>query len=300
MISVTDICKDFGGRAAVTDVSFDCVPGTITGLLGPNGAGKSTVLKMLLGLVSPTRGLATIDGVPYRELPNPGRTVGVSLDASGLHPGRTLRGTIRLAASIIGVPTARADEVLAQVGLAPEYGKLVRNCSLGMRQRLSIGLALLGEPRYLILDEPVNGLDPSGMAWIRRLLQQHAEQGHTVLLSSHLLKEVESIADNLVIIDQGRVAARGTLAELIGSEPGVLVSATDAAALRDALDKEGIEHHRQGGDVFARTLAERIGQLALDHGIVVTKLTVASTDRIEQMYFESISRISAVGSEKGV
>ena len=289
MICVADLTKSYGGRAVVDGVSFDCAPGTITGLLGPNGAGKSTTLKMLLNLVAPTRGSATIGGVRYRDLTHPARTVGVSLDASGLHPGRSVLETVRIAAKTIGVSAVRADQVLELVDIGAERKKAVRNCSLGMKQRLSLGLALLGEPEYLILDEPVNGLDPGGISWIRQLLRQTAAVGHTVLLSSHLLREVDAVADNLVIMNRGRVAVQGSMGQLLAGEAGVLISATNQAALRHALEAAGIAHHKHGVDVYAEATPERVGQLVIDHKVVVTKLVGAVSDRVESLYFDSTS-----------
>ena len=240
----TRISKRYGSRSVVDGVTFECLTGTVTGLLGPNGAGKSTTLKMLLDLVAPTRGSATVNGIRYKDLPHPGRTVGVSLDASGLHPGRTIQETLRLTAKIIGVPRGRADEVMEEVRLGSDGKKLVSKCSLGMRQRLSIGIAILGDPEYLVLDEPVNGLDPGGIAWMRELLRRKAAAGHTVLLSSHLLREVESVADRVVIMGSGRVIVQGTLSELIVGETGVLVAASDQEALRRALTREDIAHEK--------------------------------------------------------
>lgn len=290
MISVNGLTKTYGSRDVVDDVSFGCVEGTVTGLLGPNGAGKSTTLKMILDLAAATRGSATIGGARYKDLAHPGQTVGVSLDASGLHPGRTVQETLRLAARIIQVPRTRADQIMEEVGLGSHRSKLVRKCSLGMRQRLSIGVALLGDPEYIILDEPVNGLDPGGIAWIRQLLRDKAEAGHTVLLSSHLLREVESIADEVVIMNSGRVVVQGILSELIADESGVVVAASDLDQLRQALDKEQITYRKQGADIYASATPEQVGQLALDHRVRLTKLVTATSDRIESMYFESTSR----------
>ncbi|GFJ83091.1 hypothetical protein Phou_072710 [Phytohabitans houttuyneae] len=201
MISVEHLTKRYGTHTAVDDVSFRCETGTVTGFLGPNGAGKSTTMRMICGLTPPTGGAASVDGVPYRRLPNPGRRVGVLLDASAQHPGRTGRETLSLAAHVMGVDRGRVDALLDLVGLDAKAGrKRVRQYSLGMRQRLGLAHALLGDPRVLILDEPANGLDPEGIFWMRGVLRDFADRGGTVLLSSHLLREVEAVADRLVVI----------------------------------------------------------------------------------------------------
>jgi ABC-2 type transport system ATP-binding protein len=216
MIEFRGLTKRYGDRTVVDDVSFTCHPGTVTGFLGPNGAGKSTTLRMLCGLTRPTAGTATVLGRPYRELPNPGRRVGVLLDAAAVHPGRTGRETLTLAALTLGVDPARGPELLERVGLDGRSGRQrVRTYSLGMRQRLGIALALLGDPEVLVLDEPANGLDPEGIVWMRRLLRDFAGRGGTVLLSSHLLSEVEAVADRIVVIHAGRVAADESTADLL-------------------------------------------------------------------------------------
>jgi ABC-2 type transport system ATP-binding protein len=216
MISITNLSKRYGAVNAVRDVTFACGPGTITGFLGANGAGKSTTLRMLTGLTRPDAGSATIDGKAFRELENPARTAGVMLDTSALHVGRTGLATLRVAAMMAGVPARRAGELLEATGLAGAASRRVGTYSLGMRQRLGLALALLGSPAVLILDEPANGLDPEGIAWIRGLLRDHAARGGTVLLSSHLLAEVQATADRLVIISAGRIVAQGTLQQLLG------------------------------------------------------------------------------------
>jgi len=218
MIRVENLSKRYGRVVAVSNVTFSAEPGTVTGFLGPNGAGKSTTLRMLTGLTPPTSGTATIAGRAYRDLPNPGRVVGVMLDASAQHSGRTGRETLRVAAGLLGVAPRRADELLEEVGLAGAAGRRVGGYSLGMRQRLGIAQALLGDPAVLLLDEPVNGLDPEGIRWTRTLLRDFASRGGTVVLSSHLLSEVEATVDRLVVIGHGRVVAEGTLAELQGAQ----------------------------------------------------------------------------------
>ncbi|WP_336923424.1 ABC transporter ATP-binding protein [Aquipuribacter sp. SD81] len=216
MIEASSLTRRYGATTVVDDVSFTCPPGTVTGFLGPNGAGKSTTLRMVCGLSTPDAGSATVAGLPFRRLPNPGRVVGVMLDASAQHGGRTGRETLRLAASLLDVPASRADDMLELVGLAGRPARQrVGRYSLGMRQRLGIGLALLGDPDVLVLDEPANGLDPDGIRWMRGLLRRFADGGGTVLLSSHLLGEVAAVADRLVIIAGGRVRAAGATTELL-------------------------------------------------------------------------------------
>jgi ABC-2 type transport system ATP-binding protein len=223
MISIRHLSKRYGRVSAVDDVSFRCAPGTITGFLGPNGAGKSTTLRMICGLTRPSAGDAAVAGVPYRSLPNPGRVVGVLLDASAQHPGRTGREVLTVAATVMGVPTREVPDRLERVGLEPEAARRrVRAYSLGMRQRLGIAHALLGDPSILVLDEPGNGLDPEGIVWLRGLLRGFADRGGTVLLSSHLLHEVQAVADQLVVIGGGRVVASGTKDELLAGVSGGL------------------------------------------------------------------------------
>ncbi|MEV5894738.1 ABC transporter ATP-binding protein [Nonomuraea fuscirosea] len=215
MIEFHRLSKAYNEVKALDEVSFTVQPGTITGFLGPNGAGKSTAMRILAGLSRPTSGTATVLGRPYAELERPGYEVGTLLDAGAQHPGRSGREVLTLGAMMLGLPRSRVDEVLRLVGLSPEEGKRpVGGYSLGMRQRLGLGHALLGRPRALILDEPANGLDPQGIHWMRGLLRDLAGSGCAVLLSSHLLHEVEQVADRIVMIGGGRVLAEGTLADL--------------------------------------------------------------------------------------
>ncbi|MFN8083396.1 MAG: ATP-binding cassette domain-containing protein [Dermatophilaceae bacterium] len=218
MIEITKLTKQYGAHTAVTDVTCTVRPGVVTGLLGPNGAGKSTTLRMLVGLTRPTAGVATILGRRYVDLPAPAATVGVLLDSGGVHPGRTGLETVTLAAMALGVDRRRTDGVLRLVGLTPaETKRPLRAYSLGMRQRLGVAAALLADPQVLILDEPANGLDPQGIAWMRELLCSLAAQGRTILLSSHLLHEVDLIADDVLIMGAGRVLAAGPKADIVGS-----------------------------------------------------------------------------------
>lgn len=218
MIEFKHLTKRYGDVTAVDDVSFAVQPGTVCGFLGPNGAGKSTSMRCLVGLAAPTSGQALVLGQPYRELVNPAAQVGIMLDASALHPGRTGREVLVEGAMLLGLPQSRVDEILALVGLTRKEAKRkVSTYSLGMRQRLGIGHALLGSPSVLVLDEPANGLDPAGIRWMRNLLRDFARHGGTVLLSSHLLHEVQQIADQLVMIGHGRVVHDGPMAELLAS-----------------------------------------------------------------------------------
>jgi ABC-2 type transport system ATP-binding protein len=213
-VSVRDLGKHFGGVHAVRDLSFDVPPGKITAFLGPNGAGKTTTLRMLLGLVRPSRGEALIDGLRYRELAHPRRTVGAVLEAGGFHPGRRGREHLRIVARAADLPAARVETVLDQVDLTEAASRRVGDYSLGMRQRLGLAAALLGDPRVLVLDEPGNGLDPAGMAWLRGLLRERAQTGCTVIVSSHVLAEVTQTADHVVLIHRGQLRFTGPLSQL--------------------------------------------------------------------------------------
>jgi ABC-2 type transport system ATP-binding protein len=286
MLTIESLTKRYGrGAPAVDAVTFTCRPGTVTGFLGPNGAGKSTTLRMLTGLTPPTSGAATVGGVRYADLPNPGRVVGVMLDASAQHAGRTGRETLRLAASILDVPARRADEMLERVGLAGAESRRVRGYSLGMRQRLGIGAALLGDPLALVLDEPANGLDPEGIRWMRGLLREFADGGGTVLLSSHLLPEVEATADRLVVIGGGRIVAQGALDELLAGS-GVLVRSTDGAALASAVAAAGLHGSpADGGALRVEADAETVGRVALTAGVVLTELRAADGAGLEELFF---------------
>ncbi|HVE27374.1 MAG TPA: ATP-binding cassette domain-containing protein, partial [Sporichthya sp.] len=235
MILVDQLTKRYGRYTAVDSVSFSVRPGRVTGFLGPNGAGKSTTMRMLVGLTVPTSGTATINGERFADLPNPGLEVGVLLDASAQHAGRTGREILTIAADTIGLPRRRVDEMLELVSLTPtEAKRRVRNYSLGMRQRLGVATALLGDPKVLILDEPANGLDPAGIRWMRDLLTGFASQGGTVLLSSHLLHEIEVIADDLVVIGNGKIVAAGTKEDLLAAA-GTLARSTSPRDLAHAL-----------------------------------------------------------------
>jgi ABC-2 type transport system ATP-binding protein len=284
MIEINDLTRRFGA-AGIRDVSFACRPGSVTGFLGPNGAGKTTTMRLLCGLDRPDTGTATIDGHPYARLPQPGRRVGVMLDPGAMHHGRTGRETLGLAAAVLGVDRARVSRVLELTGLdAAAAAKRVGQYSLGMQQRLALGIALLGDPGVLVLDEPANGLDPQGVRWIRQLLREHADRGGTVLLSSHLLREVEVIADHLVIINAGRIVADGTPDQLRTTR-STLVRAVDPAALADALRTAG-QQARMGADGAVSTDAEpeQVGRIAARAGAVLTELRPQGDD-LEELFF---------------
>lgn len=284
MISVEHLTKRYGRHTAVDDVSFRCEPGTVTGFLGPNGAGKSTTMRMICGLTPPSGGGATVVGRAYRELPNPGREVGVLLDASAQHAGRTGREALTVAAATMGVDRRRVAATLDLVGLnAVAAKRRVRAYSLGMRQRLGLAHALLGDPRVLILDEPANGLDPEGIFWMRGLLRDFADRGGTVLLSSHLLREVEAVADRLVVIGGGRIVAQGDKDELLAGG-GTLVRARDAGALRGALDRAGLPVTEGTDGLLVRADAEAVGQAAADAGVALTELRPAGSGGLEQLF----------------
>jgi ABC-2 type transport system ATP-binding protein len=294
MITTHELCKGYGRTPVVHDVSFDCQPGTITGFLGPNGAGKSTTLRMITGLTRPDSGTATVQGKRYCDLGNPARVVGTLLDASAMHTGRTGRATLRIAADLAAVDPSEVDRVLGLVGLAGKPAdRRVGTYSLGMRQRLGIGQALIGQPRALILDEPANGLDPDGIAWMRVLLRDFADRGGTVLLSSHLLGEVQATVDRLVVISAGRVVAQGALDDLLTSS-GLVVRATDTWALRRALDDALIDHHlHEDGSVMvekhAGVDAERIARLAAAAGVLLVELRDSDRTGLEQLFFSLTS-----------
>ncbi|MGE0879261.1 MAG: ATP-binding cassette domain-containing protein [Acidimicrobiia bacterium] len=302
MITTTALTKSYDKVPVVRDVSLRCEPGTITGFLGPNGAGKSTTLKMIVGLVRPDRGTATVDGRPFVELANPTRVVGLQLDASAMHPGRSGRATLTIAAQFAGVHPRRVEYLLDLVGIAAAADKRVGTYSLGMRQRLGIAQALVGEPQALILDEPANGLDPEGIAWMRTLLRDFADHGGTVLLSSHLLHEVQATADHLVVIAGGAVAAAGRLDDLLASS-SILVRSPDPAALAAALRAARIDHVAGPGDALTvdvrggRVTAEIVASVARDHHVLLTELRRSDTNELEQLFFSLTANGTAPAEE---
>src|SRR4051794_10168579 len=287
MIQANGLTKHLGGRTVVSEVTFRCEPGTVTGFLGPNGAGKTTTMRMLAGLSKPDSGRAEILGVRYRDLPNPGRRVGVLLDASAQHGGRRGREALAVSAHTMGVPAHRIDALLELVGLDQAAARRrVGKYSLGMRQRLGIAHALLGDPEVLILDEPANGLDPEGMRWMRGLLRNFADRGGTVLLSSHLLAEVEAVADRMLIIGGGRIQAQGTRAELL-TESGTIVEADDLATLDAALHGAGLAVHAADGDRrLVEAEPEVIARLAIANDVVLRRLAPADETGLERLFFD--------------
>jgi len=287
MIEADHLTKDLGGRTVVSDVTFRCAPGSVTGFLGPNGAGKSTTMRMLVGLSAPDGGEARILGGRYRDLPNPGRRVGILLDASAQHDGRRGREALAVSARTMGVPVRRADELLELVGLDEAAARRrVGQYSLGMRQRLGLAHALLGDPEVLILDEPANGLDPEGMRWMRGLLRGFADRGGTVLLSSHLLAEVEAVADRMIIIGGGRVQAQGTREELLTGS-GTVVETPDLAGLAAALEHAGLASHpAAGGGRLVEAEPEVVARAALAGGVVLHRLAPADGAGLERLFFE--------------
>jgi ABC-2 type transport system ATP-binding protein len=287
MIEAEKLTKRFGGRAVVDDVTFRCEPGTVTGFLGPNGAGKTTTMRMICGFSTPDSGSAGVLGGEYRRLPNPGRRVGVLLDASAQHGGRRGREALAISAGTMGVEEKRVDDLLGLVGLDRSAArKRVRQYSLGMRQRLGIANALIGEPEVLILDEPANGLDPEGMRWMRGLLRDFAERGGTVLLSSHLLHEVDAIADRLVIIGSGKIVAEGSKEELL-SDAGTLVRADDAEALGRALAGAGLDaREAEGGGFLVDAEPRAVGAAAQGGGVALVHLAPAGDAGLEQLFFD--------------
>ncbi len=288
MIDVLGVTKHFGAKTAVDDLSFTVEPGRVTGFLGPNGAGKSTTMRIILGLDRPSAGKATIDGRLYRDLPDPLRTVGALLEAKSVHTGRSARNHLLFLAQSQGLPARRVDEMLELVGLSEVAGKRAGGFSLGMGQRLGIAAALLGDPQVLLLDEPVNGLDPEGVLWVRNLMKHLAAQGRTILVSSHLMNEMAVTADHLIVIGRGKLIANSSTAEVIasGTKKSVRVITPDAAKLTELLTASGGEvvpgtlRPAEGDLADGATLltvtdleARRIGELAASAAIVLYELT---------------------------
>jgi ABC-2 type transport system ATP-binding protein len=287
VIKIESLSKKYGSFAAVDEVSFTARPGRVTGFLGPNGAGKSTTLRIVVGLTPPSAGSATIFGARFADLPNPGREVGVLLDASAQHAGRTGREILTVAQKTMGLPANRVTEMLDLVSLTgSEANRRVRDYSLGMRQRLGIATALLGEPQALILDEPANGLDPAGIRWMRDLLRGFADQGGTVLLSSHLLHEIEIVADDIVVIGNGRIVAQGTKGELLRAA-GTIVRADELDSLERALAESGYPATRtQDGTLRTDADPALVGKVAFAAGVPLVELRTADGAGLEEMFLE--------------
>jgi ABC-2 type transport system ATP-binding protein len=288
VIEVRELTKSFGAVLAVDRLSFEVARGVVTGFLGPNGAGKTTTLRMLLGLVQPTAGTATFDGRPYRELPDRAHHVGAVLEASNAHPGRTARDHLRVRALAGRIDSRRVDEVLDVVGLTGAADRRIGGFSLGMRQRLSLAAALLGEPAVLILDEPTNGLDPEGIRWIRSLLRDISAQGRTVLVSSHVLAEVAQTVDNVVVLDHGRLVTQSSLADLMaGARQVIRVRTPRVDELHAALAADGARSRIVAADRLEVTGCppERVAALAAERSIPIIESTTETTT-LEDMFFQ--------------
>jgi ABC-2 type transport system ATP-binding protein len=287
-IEIDGLCKRFGDVVAVDELSFSARAGAVTGFLGPNGAGKSTTLRVLLGLVPATAGAAVIGGRRYAELREPFRHVGAVLEADSFHPGRRARDHLRVLATAAGLPLGRIGAVLREVDLADAADRRIKGFSLGMRQRLGLAGALLGEPEVLILDEPANGLDPEGINWLRRYLRGFADRGGTVLVSSHLLAEVAQTVDDVVIIADGRLVTQSSLAELSNrSRSGVRVRTPQVEELRDALAAQGVAAQLVAGDalIALETTADVVGLAAAGAGAVIYEMSPERLS-LEELFLE--------------
>jgi len=285
-IEVRDLTKRFGSFTAVDSLSFTVEPGRITGFLGPNGAGKTTTLRMLLGLVRPSSGTATIGGLPYSEIATPLRVVGSALEATNFHPGRSGRNHLRVLADTAGVDSSRVDEMLEMVGIPAAARQRAGGYSMGMRQRLGLAAALLGDPQVLLLDEPANGLDPEGIRWLRTLLRHLSSQGKTILISSHMLSEVEQTVDDVIIIANGKFIQQGSVADLHG-EKRAIVRTSDAPALVTALNVAGVQAHATDAttlEAIGDDMAH-VGDIALHAGLPIHELRAYQTD-LEALFFE--------------
>jgi ABC-2 type transport system ATP-binding protein len=286
-IEVAGLTKRFGPVLAVDDLSFTVDEGRIVGFLGPNGAGKTTTLRMVLGLITPTEGHATVLGRPFTQLDDPAHTVGAVLDGGMLHPGRSGRNHLRALAREAGIADARADELLELVALSDAANRRAGGYSLGMRQRLGLAAALLGDPRVLVLDEPANGLDPQGIRWLRDFLRTLAAEGRAVLVSSHVLAEVSQTADDVVVINKGRSVAQSTLTELIArSGGGMRVLGPDVPRLAEVLRQDGATVGGDGREIIVRDRSgEQIGRLLAQHQLVVSELAPVGSS-LEEVFFE--------------
>jgi ABC-2 type transport system ATP-binding protein len=290
MLNVDHLTKRYGTVVAVDGLSFEVGPGRVTGFLGPNGAGKTTTLRVLLGLAAPTSGTATINGVRYRDLPDPARSVGAALEADCFHPGRSAVEHLRILATAAGISRHRAAQVLDLVGLAEAGHRRVSTFSLGMRQRLTLATTLLGDPGVLILDEPLNGLDPDGIRWMRDLLRHLAGQGRTILVSSHLLAEAAQTVDDVVVITRGQLAAQGPVAELTAATSTTLIRTPDAELLMSVLARQHITARLVApGTVEIRGAdPDRVARIAAAASISVLELS-RHTDNLEDLFFELTS-----------
>ncbi|MEY2533436.1 MAG: type transport system ATP-binding protein [bacterium] len=293
-VEIRGLSKRFGDVAAVNDLSFDIQAGRVTGFLGPNGAGKSTTLRALLGLVRPSSGSATFDGLRYDELDRPGARVGAVLEDASFHPGRSARNHLRVLAATGRHPARRVDEVLSTVGLGDAADRRVKGYSMGMRQRLAIAAALLGDPQVLILDEPTNGLDPPGISWVRELLRDQAAAGRAVLVSSHVLAEVAQSVDDVVVVADGALRAHGTLEQVLGGDegPATEVRAHDPVRLTGALERRGHRVQRDGDVVLVLgATPEQVGEVAGEEGVAV--LGLAPRARSLEAAFYALTGVQA-------
>jgi len=291
VIESDSLTKRYGDLLAVDDLSFNIEAGTITGFLGPNGAGKSTTLRMLLGLAAPTSGHATIFGQPYSLLEIPARRVGAVLEATDFHPGRSGRDHLRMLSRSVGLPDSRVDDVLSLVELRDAAKRRVKGYSLGMRQRLGLASALLGDPDLLVLDEPANGLDPEGVRWLRDFLRTFASGGRTVLVSSHVLAEVAQTVDQVLIINHGRLVAESTLADLTARVGGVVrVQSPELDKLDEALRREGITTTRGSDNALLAqgTTRQRVGEISFAAGVVIHEL-VTEGSSLEEVFLDLTS-----------
>jgi ABC-2 type transport system ATP-binding protein len=285
-IEVRGLSKSFGKVAAVEELTFEVSAGKVTGFLGPNGAGKSTTLKMIVGLITPDSGVALVEGMPYGDRPGPLHQIGSLLDADQFHPRRSGRNHLRAVARAAGISDARVDEVLQMVGLTDAARRKVGGYSLGMRQRLGLAGALLGDPDILILDEPANGLDPAGIRWLRSFLRGFVAEGKTVLVSSHLLAEITEVADEVVVISEGRLITHSPIAELLRHSDRVRVSSPQADRLRDLLAEAGVPVELIAPDLLSvRGSREKVGEIAADAGLPIFGL---ETDQVnlEDVFLE--------------
>ncbi len=288
MIRLTSLTKRYGDTVAVDDLDVEIRPGVVTGFLGPNGSGKSTTMRIIMGLDAPTSGSATINGRRYHDLERPLHDVGALLDAKSVHPGRSARNHLRALAASNRIPPRRIDEVLDFAGITSVADKKVGGFSLGMSQRLGIAAAMLGDPGVLLFDEPVNGLDPEGIRWIRELFRSLATEGRTVFVSSHLMSEMALSADEIIVIGRGRLITQGTVGDLTASADGVVtVRAVDADRLANAIEVGGghVERRNDGTLAVSSLAAEAIGRIALDAGVALSELTPRRAS-LEEVYMD--------------
>jgi ABC-2 type transport system ATP-binding protein len=289
-IDVVGLTKRFGEVLALDNLTFSVRPGVVTGFLGPNGAGKTTTLRCLLGLVTPTAGSVTLDGRAYRDVENPLRTVGAALEAASFHPGRSARAHLQVMALAARLPSSRVDEVLLQVGMTEFADRRVGGYSLGMRQRLALAQALLGDPPVLVLDEPANGLDPAGIAWLRQFLRALAQEGRTVVVSSHVLSEVQQTVDDVVVIARGRLVRQGTLADLESGPAAVLVRTPTPSLLRDALGSTYPVTEVDGRLRVEGGTTDQVGHLAHGAGVELHELTPEASD-LEKVFLRMTTEV---------